>query len=225
MSKRSNLTHPQFFQVCETIRNHREEIVSTQHNLVELSHYLKGKVGFSVSTGACKVALESVGVELVSDKASRKRGIVETARGNTRVISRELVRLYRKLGEEVHPDLIKVMERANGKNYSEDYLKDNDRQEQTKDEEKSEFTQETLYIAGEVADNGYDEECLTNRALLLVAAKEAGLTSEEVDDAADWSDLAALITRARARTVSINSVTNPKSIQIANQYTPTKNNP
>jgi hypothetical protein len=110
--KRRFMTHEEFFHACEAIRNHREVITREVTTFVGLVRFLD-KQGCYCSLQGAQKALKMTGVEL---KQSR-HGASSAARGkqNARVIATCLVRLYKKLGEEVPTELIEVVESLGGR--------------------------------------------------------------------------------------------------------------
>ena len=99
------LSHSQFFNVCEYIKDNREAINGRHLTKKQFLDEIKEKLGFGVSMYSAKKAEGAVGIKL---ELVNRIGLGKSS--YTRNINRDLVaglvRLYRKLNEEVPSSLL-----------------------------------------------------------------------------------------------------------------------
>lgn len=102
------LSHVQFFQLCEELRNRKEVVERQCKSITEVSRFMSGVMQLPVSTSAAKNAMAAVNIVLPEKPKKNKHPSV-------RVLTNAIVRLYRKLGEEVPQQLQELYESMNGK--------------------------------------------------------------------------------------------------------------
>lgn len=100
---RIQVSYSQFYQMCETLKTHREEVVKTCRSLTETGIFLSNKLGFPMANAAVKNALNTAAITLEKKRVQDKQA---SKFNNTRILMGSLIKLYKKLGEEVPTDLL-----------------------------------------------------------------------------------------------------------------------
>lgn len=109
--QQARLTHKQFFQLCEWVKNDANLTAPT--TLIDLGKIAGESLGFPISAGSVSEALEATGMKY-TPIASTPRSKVQHAsapagRSNDSiVIARQVQRLCTKLGIECDPEVIAI---------------------------------------------------------------------------------------------------------------------
>ena len=95
---RASLTHHQFFQLCEEMRNQREWLIHARPTLMAAAKHLGKKLGFPVSTHSLTTASESTGITWATKREGANKGI-----------GRQLIRELYKMVKSLCADLGKTV--------------------------------------------------------------------------------------------------------------------
>jgi len=101
-----------FFRLCEELRNRREVLTTERPNLAQTAAQMSERLGIHVEPGQVKDAKKVTGIEWQAAPhpvRTGKRISGEEKHIRMRVVVQAVVRLYKKLGEEVPSDLTEVL--------------------------------------------------------------------------------------------------------------------
>lgn len=107
---RVQLTNVQFFQICEMLKLHRDAVTKQCHTKLDVAVFVKQKLGIDMSPHAVENCLKAV--EITLERLNRRGSTNARKSHNTRIIARDLLRLYKKLGEEPSQDLMDLVKRS-----------------------------------------------------------------------------------------------------------------
>lgn len=96
MTKKVCLSNIQFFQLCEEIRNKREEIQKNCRTKLAVHTMMSATMAFPLSRSSVNAALKGIGIVLERATATAKK---EKSKNNTRTLVVAIWHLYEKLGE------------------------------------------------------------------------------------------------------------------------------
>lgn len=97
--QRTNLSHAQFYRLCEWIKN---ADLTGCHTKREAARRAATGLGFDVSDSSIGNALETTGVELQAPEGAGKR------RDRSVIVARALVEFMKQLGTTPPDDLVRV---------------------------------------------------------------------------------------------------------------------
>lgn len=107
-ANKGQLSHVQFFRVCEEMRNHEEWFKENKPSIKAAAKQLSEWCKFPVNDNATKGAIEATGItweEQRKERKERKAGGVFNKNSMTlkclRILTVSVRRLYAKLGEEI----------------------------------------------------------------------------------------------------------------------------
>lgn len=102
---KNRITHVQFFQVCEELRNQREQIEKNCNKRSEVIAMIEPKLGFVIPGSTIEEALKTVGITLKPKKGNYSNDArIKTAK----VLAKAIKHLYEKLGEPIPTDLAEI---------------------------------------------------------------------------------------------------------------------
>jgi hypothetical protein len=107
--KKNRITHQQFFEICECLRNHREKVLAECSSNVSVARLVSGLVQFQVPDAAAANALGSIGLVLTKKPAQKPKN------NSVRVLASAILKLYIKLGECPPDNLLELVEKINGR--------------------------------------------------------------------------------------------------------------
>lgn len=103
---KARLTHSQFFELTEAIRNQQEVIMKTCWKPAQVTVLIAKYLNFPISQGAVDTALEMTKVQLAVKPVGINANAKKQHGNNTRVLSKYLIELYKALGQEVPQELL-----------------------------------------------------------------------------------------------------------------------
>lgn len=108
-TKKTQVSHAQFFQLCEEMRNKRETILAMCKSRDDLAVMMRDTMKFPIASSTVRNAMEAIGLRLPRGGRASAKG---THGNNTRIILRTLIGLLNKLGEPVPADVQAAYERT-----------------------------------------------------------------------------------------------------------------
>ena len=103
----TRISNEEFFLICDGMRTHREVIVKECHSRQDVATWVKQKFGIDAADSTIANLLKTANIKMEAHKC-RNNGY------NGRVLATCLMRLYKKLGEEVPAELTALIERYHG---------------------------------------------------------------------------------------------------------------
>lgn len=110
--KEPNMTRTQFYILCNEMHKRAEQVLKEQPSLTRAAEQFSGWLKFKVTSRAVSEAQEATGVRW---SVRKRRADAGEKINRYRVMARSIIRLYKKLGEEVPSDLIAAYASLEGK--------------------------------------------------------------------------------------------------------------
>lgn len=105
---KNHLTHVQFFQVCEVLRKNRDWFFANRPTEAAAGVELSRLLGFNVAGTSISGVKEATGITWEPKRGGTNSKPNSVRRNSIRTLTVCLMRLYRKLGEEV-PDILQAL--------------------------------------------------------------------------------------------------------------------
>ncbi len=112
-TKRLQLTHGEFYKVCQTLSTHAEEFLEKRYTRKEAQVRLGELTGFRIGEHTIADLMEATGVKWEPKRASVKNKKMRDFA--VRTLTTALFRLYRKHKEEVPKALLDLYEEETGR--------------------------------------------------------------------------------------------------------------
>ena len=103
-SERKTLSHQEYFQLCEELRNQREYLLDENPGYDDCCDWLAEKLGFRPNVSALQTARKQTGVDW---KPRRVKSHGDSAE-DIKVLARELVRIIEDFGGKPSADLVRL---------------------------------------------------------------------------------------------------------------------
>lgn len=102
---RPKITHVQFFQLCDALRNKQEVVQKECSSVRDVKALMDAILGWPVPLNSVEKALDTVNITITNKRTSRTG-----ASSASHILIRAVSHLYNKLGEPLPKDLVELMD-------------------------------------------------------------------------------------------------------------------
>ncbi len=113
--KTKKIGQVKFFQACEALRNHREEIEKTCSNMIQAAGFLAAKVGGNVSAKSTLLdIMEATGITLTFPRKPTGGDTTAQSKKDKAIIIGTIHQLAEEMGIKLTPEFVELHRRAFG---------------------------------------------------------------------------------------------------------------